>query len=56
MTLKVIDLSGQVIETRKNLIGAQTLQLGITYRSGVYMVELWQGTQSKVVKLIKQPD
>ena len=56
MTMKVIDLSGKVIEARKNLIAGQILQIGATYRPGMYMVELWQGKLRKVVKLIKQPD
>jgi hypothetical protein len=56
MILQVINLTGKVIEARKNLTPGQTLQIGADYRPGVYMVEIWQGSQRRVVKLVKQPD
>jgi hypothetical protein len=56
MTLKVIDLSGKVIEVRNNLVAGQTLQLGNNYRPGMYFVELIQGDKRRIVKLVKQPD
>jgi hypothetical protein len=56
MTLKVIDLSGKLIEVRNNLVAGQTLQLGNNYRPGMYFVELIQGDKRRIVKLVKQPD
>jgi hypothetical protein len=56
MTLNVVDVSGKVIETRKNLVAGQTFQLGANYRPGMYFVELIQGDTRRIVKLVKQPD
>ena len=56
ISLNVVDLSGKVIEMRKNLVAGQTLQLGANYRPGMYFVELIQGDMRRIVKLVKQPD
>ncbi|MGZ3937078.1 MAG: T9SS type A sorting domain-containing protein, partial [Flavisolibacter sp.] len=54
--IRVIDLSGKVIEEFNNLNGSQSLKIGAMYRPGVYIVEMIQGSQRKQLKLIKQPD
>ncbi|MBC7866967.1 MAG: T9SS type A sorting domain-containing protein, partial [Gloeobacteraceae cyanobacterium ES-bin-316] len=56
ITMKVMDLSGKVIEIRKNLVAGQTFQLGTHYRPGMYFAELTQGDKRRIVKLVKQPD
>jgi hypothetical protein len=56
MSIKVFDISGRIIEIKNNLSAGQTLQLGTSYRPGMYFVELTQGDRRRVVKLIKQPD
>jgi hypothetical protein len=56
MTLNVVDVSGKIIEVRKNLVAGQTFQLGANYRPGMYFVELIQGDTRRIVKLVKQPD
>jgi hypothetical protein len=56
MTVRVIDLSGKAIEVRTGLMAGQTLQLGANYRPGMYFIELTQGDQRRIVKVVKQPD
>jgi hypothetical protein len=56
MTIRVIDLSGKVIEVKRGLMAGQTFQLGANYRPGMYFIELTQGDQRRIVKVVKQPD
>ncbi len=53
VTLRVFDISGQVIEKREKIASNSTLQLGHTWRAGSYFVEVIQGNQRKFVKIIK---
>jgi hypothetical protein len=48
----VTDALGRRLETRQSLV-SQTLQLGSTYRPGIYFVSFVQGQQSRVLKLVK---
>jgi hypothetical protein len=48
----VTDALGRKLEARQSLV-SQTLQLGSTYRPGVYFVRFIQGQQSTELKLIK---
>jgi Putative metal-binding motif/Secretion system C-terminal sorting domain/Fibronectin type III domain len=50
--LIVYDLSGRIIETRMAIAG-QTLTIGDNYRSGLYIVNMIQGKETKQFKLIK---
>jgi hypothetical protein len=56
ISLNVVDISGKLIEMRKNLVAGQTFQLGVNYKPGMYFVELLQGDRRRIVKLVKQPD
>jgi hypothetical protein len=53
ITLRVLDLNGREIEVRNNLTSGQVLQVGNSYKSGIYMVEVTQGIQRVTTKLIK---
>ncbi|MGE5105902.1 MAG: choice-of-anchor J domain-containing protein [Sphingobacteriales bacterium] len=53
VTLMVTDLSGRLIEQRTNLKPGQTISLGQQYQKGVYLIHLFQGTESVSMKLIK---
>ncbi|MDQ3844620.1 MAG: T9SS type A sorting domain-containing protein, partial [Bacteroidota bacterium] len=55
ITLRVVDLSGKLVELRNNLQAGQTLRLGDKYRPGMYFVEVLQGNGREVLKLVKQP-
>ena len=52
MHLRVIDISGRTIE-RRNLTGGQSIRIGDNYRPGVYLAELIQNNERKIVKLVK---
>jgi autotransporter-associated beta strand protein len=51
--IKVTDLFGKVIETKEIAAGRNTIQLGNSYRPGIYVVEVTQGQDRKTVQLIK---
>jgi hypothetical protein len=52
LNMKVMDLSGKIID-KQNLTPNNTVNIGSTYRPGVYLVEVIQGTERIVLKLIK---
>ena len=52
LILRVIDISGRVIE-RKNLTANQTIKIGERYRPGMYLAEIIQGNERKIMKLVK---
>ncbi len=54
LNLRVVDVLGKVIEIKNNIFARQTLQIGKNYRPGVYFVEMTQGNDRIVLKLIKQ--
>jgi hypothetical protein len=51
--LTVYDNMGRVIETKSSLPSNQTVRLGSFYHSGIYLVEIVQGTQKQTLKLVK---
>lgn len=51
--LTVYDNLGRVIETKSSLPSNQTVRLGSFYHSGIYLVEIVQGTQKQTLKLVK---
>ena len=53
MRLTVYDNLGRVIERKSSLPSNQTVRLGNSYQSGIYLVEIVQGTQKQIVKLVK---
>ena len=52
LKLRVMDISGRIIET-KNVISNQTIRIGDNYRTGIYLAEIMQGNERKIVKLVK---
>lgn len=53
MRLTVYDNLGRVIETKSSLPSNQTVRLGSSYHSGIYLVEIVQGTHKQTLKLVK---
>ena len=51
--ITVYDNMGRVIETKSSLSSNQTIRLGNHYRSGIYLVEIVQGTHKQTLKLVK---
>ena len=52
LMLRVMDVSGRVIET-KNVTSNQTVRIGDSYHAGMYLAEVIQGKERKIVKLVK---
>jgi uncharacterized delta-60 repeat protein len=53
-TISITNAAGQVIERKTNIAANSILQLGANYKPGIYYVEIVQGTEKAVVKLLKQ--
>ncbi|HET6721848.1 MAG TPA: CHRD domain-containing protein [Chitinophagaceae bacterium] len=51
--LTVYDNLGRVIERKSSLPSNQTVSFGSSYRSGIYLVEIVQGTHKQTLKLVK---
>ena len=54
LKLKVIDISGRLIEIKKGMPAGETFRIGSRYRTGIYFVEIVQGKQSLKLKLFKK--
>jgi uncharacterized delta-60 repeat protein len=52
--LRVTDILGRVVEAKAGVAANSTLQLGTNYRPGVYYVEVVQGSDKRIVKLVKE--
>ena len=53
IAVKVIDMNGRIVEVKQNLTAGQIVELGVKYVQGSYFVEVTQGVERKVLKLIK---
>jgi hypothetical protein len=53
VNMRVLDASGRVIEARSKLDPNSTVQIGQDYAGGTYFAEFIQGTNRKVVQLLK---
>lgn len=53
VTLRVMDANGRVVDARSGIVPNSTFQIGANYQSGTYFAEIMQGTQRKLVQLIK---
>jgi hypothetical protein len=51
--LTVYDNLGRVIERKSSLSSNQTVRFGSNYHSGIYLVEVVQGTHKQTLKLVK---
>ena len=51
--ITVYDNMGRVIERKSSLSSNQTVRFGNFYHSGIYLVEIVQGTQKQTLKLVK---
>ena len=53
INLRVLDIQGRVLEQRSNISPIQKLTIGEGFHSGIYFAEITQGTERKVIKLLK---
>ena len=54
LQLSVLDVSGRIVETRNGITVNTTFHVGNNLSAGVYFVEVTQGKQRQIVKLIRQ--
>lgn len=54
LELKVVDVSGRLIERKTGVPSNGTIRFGENFKPGIYYVEVVQGLQKVTVKLIKQ--
>lgn len=52
--MRIMDGTGRPIEFKPGITNGQTVEIGRAYVQGMYFVEVLQGKQRKVVKLVKQ--
>jgi len=52
--LRVLDVSGRIIETRNGIVANTTFHIGNNFHAGIYLVEVTQGQRRQILKLIKQ--
>ena len=52
-SIRVMDLSGRIIEFRNNVQVSKNLRLGSNYNKGMYFAEIRQGRHVKTIKLVK---
>ncbi len=53
VNMRVMDASGRVVDAKSKIGSNSTIQIGANYVSGTYYAEMIQGTQRKVVQLMK---
>lgn len=53
ISMRIADMQGRLIEQRQSLTANSTIQFGQSYTSGQYIVELIQGTERKLIQLVK---
>jgi uncharacterized delta-60 repeat protein len=56
LTLNVFNQLGRLIEFRSNIPANSSIQIGHRYAKGIYLVELIQGKQRTILRLIKAAD
>jgi 5-methylthioadenosine/S-adenosylhomocysteine deaminase len=54
LQLKVLDVSGRIVEARTGITANTTIHVGNNFRVGIYFVEVVQGKERQVLKLIRQ--
>jgi len=54
LQLRVFDVSGRIVETRNGMAANTTLHVGNNFQAGMYLIEVTQGKQQQILKLIRQ--
>lgn len=54
VSIRITDMHGRVIESRQGLTATGNIIIGDHYAKGVYVAEVMQGADRKVMKLVKQ--
>lgn len=54
VSVRVVDVSGKVIEARNNVLPNSTITLGDSYSRGIYFIQVTQGAKQEVIKVVKE--
>jgi hypothetical protein len=54
ITIRIMDISGKLVETRTELVPNTNIQVGAGLRPGLYFAEIIQGAKKERVKLLKE--
>ncbi len=54
LQLRVLDISGRTVEYKNGIAPNTTINIGNNIQPGIYFVELMQGTERQMLKLIRQ--
>jgi hypothetical protein len=54
LQLTVMDILGRIVEIRKGIMPNTTFRIGSSFQPGLCLVEIVQGTERQVLKLIRQ--
>jgi hypothetical protein len=54
ISVRLIDVTGRIMETRNNLSGSQVVRIGNNLKAGLYIAEIRQGNSTRQIKLLKQ--
>jgi hypothetical protein len=52
--IRVVDLSGKIIEVQTNIHTGESVKIGNEYEPGMYFVQVWQGELRKTIKILKR--
>lgn len=53
ISVRLFDINGKLVDTRNNLSGTQTLNIGRSLKAGIYIAEIKQGIETRKIKLVK---
>jgi hypothetical protein len=54
LQVRVLDVSGKIVESRNGLGANTTFHIGNNFHAGIYLIEITQGKQQQILKLVKQ--
>jgi hypothetical protein len=49
--MRIVDVSGRIVEQKEGLLPEQVIRIGERYRNGIYFAEIRQGNNIKTIKL-----
>ena len=52
--VKVMDMLGRIVETKINITPNSTITFGSEYRPGAYLIEVVQGAEKRMIRLLKR--
>jgi hypothetical protein len=53
VTVRILDMSGRVVEVHEKIAATGILRVGSSWRGGIYFAEVMQGDQRKIIRMIK---